>query len=383
MAYSDAIKKLKDALKGYSAEEEKLASLYKTAVEDAEKQHAASLERIEKQYSSDRNTAYSDTAREERNLFNRLSQRGLGSSGEAAQAKLNSNVVLANRLGALARSKNDSVLDLELGLSSTKTELLKEEAQKRGELGEKKNRLASDIAKIELDRETAANELKAKYDYLEASKNTSDKNGTSSGDKEEAPSDEAETVVGYVPEVSASELAKQLIKSAAYDERYITTETDRHRIDKYLLELKSIYNINEDYYNDLVFALEGYGYEAGDESDKRVSVITVDAEEYYNKRYNDYYDQFILFGMTDNSARLQADKTAKLRMLEYTYDRCKTVEEFRKCCLTVGIPPKEIGEFLESDYAKPKTNADKKEYTGRKPYKAGDVIHSNNSWDYR
>lgn len=344
MAYSNAVNDLKKALNSYSAEEEKLTALYQSAIADAEKQHAASLERIEKQYASDRNTAYSDTVREERNLFNLLSQRGLGSSGEAAQAKLNSNVVLANRLGALEKSKADSALELDLGLSNTKTSLLKEEAAKKSELGERKNNLASEIAKLELDRETAANELKAKYDYLEASKKES----------EEKKEEENKETVGYVPEVSASELAKQLVKSATSDGKYIDTDNDVYRINKYLLELQSRYDINEDYYNDLVIALTAYGYESISESDKRYSVISVIANKYYNTWYDQYYNDNIDFGMDDRSARLQAEKGARLKMFRYAYERCKTIDEFRKCCLKIGVPSTEITEFLKRDDIEPK-----------------------------
>lgn len=373
MAYSDAVKNLKQALESYSSEEEKLTALYKSAIADAEKQHSASLGRIERQYSADRNAAYSDTLREERNLFNLLSQRGLGSSGEAAQAKLNSNVVLANRLGALERGKADSVLDLDLELSNTKTNLLKEEAAKKGELGEKKTKLASDIAKIELERENAEKELKAKYDYLEASKKASEK-------KEEAA---AEQVVGYVPEVTASELAKQLIKSSAENEKYIVTDTDKYRIYKYLGDLKSLYDINEKYYNDLIFALEGYGYEAGNDHDNRIFVICTDANQYYNKRYNEYYDRDILFGMSDDSARYQAGKSARQELLKYIYDKCDTVKDFRICCLNVGIPSPEITAFLNSQDTDSKSDSAKGSATSKTAGKVGDKQHNNTSWSYR
>ncbi|MBO5768263.1 MAG: hypothetical protein J6R49_07000 [Clostridia bacterium] len=90
MAYYNAKQRLKELLGSYSAEEEKLGRIYKTALENAENSYKASLDAARAEAERKRSRAIGDNAQNEREYMELLATRGLGFSGEAAQAKLNS-----------------------------------------------------------------------------------------------------------------------------------------------------------------------------------------------------------------------------------------------------------------------------------------------------
>ena len=156
MAYSDITNSLKSLLEEFSAEEEKLSKLYQTALNNAEASHRNAVESLNAQYEDSRKQVYSDNLRDERNTNTLLAERGLGFSGEAAQAKLNSNIILANRLGALERENLTNAASLELEHAERMNTFSLEQAEKIGSLNDKRNQFRLDIASLE--QEAAENE---------------------------------------------------------------------------------------------------------------------------------------------------------------------------------------------------------------------------------
>ncbi len=153
MAYNNTINNLKTALASYSEDEKKLNELYKNALSNLSNQHTNAKNEIETQYRADRNQAYSDTAREERNTLNTLAARGLGFSGETAQAKLNSGIILGNRFSELASKKNSNMKDIELQFADKKNELAFDQAAKISDYHDRRNKLNAEIAGMELQKE--------------------------------------------------------------------------------------------------------------------------------------------------------------------------------------------------------------------------------------
>ena len=341
MAYSDSIKNLKDALSGFSEEEKKLESIYKTAIENAEKEFSNSEKRLLQQYKRDRNEVYSDSAREERNLLNMLSHRGLGFSGESAQAKLNSDMILANRLSALAREKNESSIKLLQDFANRKNGIELESAQKRGDFIDKANQLKVDIAELELDKEMNDAKLRAEMKMLEkelAAKYHTNGGGGGGGD--------GENTEGYIPDISEKELAKLLISNASAGEQYINSEKQAYIVNKYLLDLKENYNLNSDYFTNLVLILKSYGYAQVSDLEMRTIVIVKDAEIEYNNKYNVAYDQAILEDKSQSDARSLAKKAAKEGKIDYIFKKSKNEQEFKTFCYAANISQKEINRYL-------------------------------------
>lgn len=373
MAYSNTIDSLKAALNSYSAEEEKLSRLYSDAIQNAEKAYKEALKQSDEQYKRDRNTVYADNAQAERNYMNTIAARGLGFSGEATQAKLNSNITLANRLSALEREKyrNDITLDQEL--ETNRTNLSLEEAEKLKDLIDGRNGMQFDIASLELEKEQNDAQLQAEKEAnaakLQAEKEmlqmeldakyggTSGGNGSSggnggngggSGAEAETEAEEESTANGFVPNITAKELAKQLINTATEGSNYVNSEKHKYLVNKYLLELNENYGIDRDYLDDLLFMLRVYGYEESSIPQMRIDVITYDAIAYYYDACDEYYDKYTVAGMKESRAKAESRKIAANKQIDYIYKQCRNILEFEQCCKAVGISDAKMQEYLSS-----------------------------------
>ena len=362
MGYYEQIQLLKDSLKGYSEEESRLADLYKTAVKNAEDAHKRAKEQREKQYYFDRNQAAADSMQQEHNANQFLAARGLGFSGEAAQAKLNANVNLSNRLGEINRNKHQDDINADIKLADDKLKLDSEKAQQIKNLLETKIKVNTDIAKLEFDREQAEadrkqaeklkdKELAAKKELLNIELNN--KNGGSSssggsggssdgGSGSNKPIEEEVLDDGtYIPELSAAQLAQRVISGAEGG----NGEAKEYAINKFLLELNNNYNINQDYYKELLLTLKAYGYEEISLPFMRCQVAGYESKSVYTKTYDTQLDILIEEGASPAEARKQAEAAAKRAQMDYILDNVKTLLEFRKACNDVGITNAEVNQY--------------------------------------
>ncbi len=430
MGYSDQIIILKNSLNGYGSEERKLSALYKTAIKNAENSTKAAIDKLEKDYYRSRNEAYADSAREERNLNNLLSARGLGFSGEAAQAKLNANVNLSGRLGDLARQKSEAEQEYTIELANKISALNMEEAEKLKELLDGKNKLNLDIAGMELQKETAdadrnaekenlqakleadkqqndakiqadkdmldtklnhekdletqklefslqelnaklqlekdklnaekemldtklraerealITRLEAEKDMLNAEllakyyKDAAGSGGVGGGSGTAGTEDGKEK---YTPDISPKDLAKQLTGG-----KKIADEESLYVVDKFILGLNTNYEIDEDYFNRLIFMLESYGYTKSSNTEMRTRVITHEAKAYDSKEeYNKLYNGYIAQNYTPADAKTMARKTIKEAQMNYILENCKYLTEFRLCCIELGISTSVYNDFLK------------------------------------
>lgn len=352
MGYSESIENLKSALALFSEDEKRLAELYKNAITNAESEFKTSNERLESQYLKDRNEVYSDTMREERNMFNMLAKRGLGFSGEAAQTKLNSSIILANRLGELASQKNVSALKLEQDLANRKNEISLENAAKQGELFDKKNKLRAEIAALELEKEQNDARLKAemerfnrqmaaeqaKYEKELAAKYFSTIYGGGSGEIKD----------GYVPDISEKELAKLLISNASDGGNYKNTKKQFYTVSKYLLDLNDNYDLNSNYYRNLLLILKSYGYTQVSESKMRSQVVAYEADNYFDSQYDKFYDKYIVNGSNVADARNSAKSSALRSELEFIAKRSRSEDEFRRFCREADIGNEAVNDFIKN-----------------------------------
>lgn len=401
MAYYDTIEGLKNALDGYSDDEEKLSALYKNAYDAADKEYQDSKALLDRDYRAERNRVYSDNARDERNTFALLAERGLGFSGEAAQTKLNSNILLSNRLGELSAENSRNNAELDKAHADKKHSLSREYFDKAGSLNDEKNRLRFDIASLEqkaesdeadrlfekekfdaqLKAEAEANDKKLKADaeandkklkadadaldkklkadremldaelyakYYAQSKGQSLNNGNSSGGKGTAGSGDDYTLEdilnGYLPDISPKDLAKLMVTNAT-DDNFINDEQGDYLINKYLLDMFDNYNMDEDYMRELVFMLKAYGFNDVGVSGMRVKVISHDARTYYDESYHSYYNKYAESGLTESEARKGARELARKGQLEYIKSRTNSLSEFLECCKNAGISDSDANEF--------------------------------------
>lgn len=362
MAFYDTIEALKAELKGYSDDEHRIAELYRSAVKNNQKSYNDSSAQIEAQYEYDRNQAYADNARDERNTMNMLASRGLGFSGEAAQAKLNSNIVLANRLGALARSKNEADAELLKDYNDKDYNLSLEFADRQGEADKNRLGLMADIAALESDKEQHDASLAAEKDMFDrelyakyhSGKNngSNGSNGDNGNNSSNGSNGSISELSGFTPDISPKDLAKLMVTNAT-DDNYIETDDDEYLINRYMLDIYENYGVDDEYMNELVFMLKAYGYDDVSLDELRVQVITRDADEYYKESYKQTVDLYISEGMEENSARTAARQEATRKKLEYIKRRCKSDDEFINCCKQLGIPEQVYGKLLTKKEADP------------------------------
>jgi len=372
MAYYDTISALRESLDGYSAEEEKLAELYEKAFYDEKINYINALNHINYTYGMDRHTAYSDNARNDRSYNQFLAARGLGFSGEAAQAKLNSNILLSNRLREISMESAKSDKELTENYNNNLNKLKMEQAEKLKAIYDNKNQLTADIAALELeheseqaklaaeqamqnaqleaDKEMFYAELEAKYNQATSGNGKTEGSSTNSSANGEITNgytgNTTKTDHSYVPNVSAESLAKQIVNAATPGDTKIGSKYARYTINKYLVNLYDNYNIDYDYFNELIFMLSSHGFIASSYPEMRVQMITYETSLKYDNIYKNSYERFVVSGYSEGGARLAAKRDAVYQSMRYIYSQSDSLMEFEKCCYAMGFTTDDIETFI-------------------------------------
>lgn len=348
MAYADTIEALKKALSGYSEEEDKMKALYDTARNNAVDEYDEAKRNLELTYADDRNRASSDVMREEKNYSQMLASRGLGSSGEASQAKLNSGVNLSSTLSALAKAKNESLGELSSELRSTKQKLDLDEAENRQTLLDNKLSTEVSLADTEAEKENAEKELAALTAAEKASSGSG--SGSGSGDSGSGSGDSGDGEDGknenYIPSISAKELAKQIVSSSTKGDLSVSDDAERYLVEQYLLDMQNSYDIDPGYWKDLIFCLRGYGYEDDPQITKEIRVITFAAKSYYETQYDKLYKIYLEAGKGADKARALSKSIARDLEMTYAYTHSGDLTEFRNCCTVLGFTKGEVARYL-------------------------------------
>ena len=335
MAYNDAIESLKNALNGYSEEEERIKELYAKAKSALAVRYAGDIAAADRDRLAKRAEAEADAKRQERNSDLMMAQRGLAFSGEAAQTRLDSALALNKRLaeidalhaenrGELAKAQSENLL---------KTEA--EEAKRTAEAQEGKNKILSEIAGLELKRES---------EQARAANAASAQGAAGSAQENEK--------IGYLPPVTAKALAEQIISSVS-SKGYVSKNWEMEKIAEKLDSLKKGYEIDGDYLNDLIFTLRAYGYTEPERQQKSaLDKLAEEAETYYRSVYGTNYASYQLAGFPENTADSRAKEKARAKLLEYIYDRVSDARDFRNVCTVLGISNAEANEYIESQRLK-------------------------------
>ena len=406
LAFYDTVESIKQALDGYSEDESRLLAVYAQAAADNQNRLTQAKNTLETDYRNERNRAYSDIARDERNVMAFLAERGLGFSGEAAQAKLNSNVMLNNRYSQLASDKSTKVRELENDYADKNQTLSLDYINKLSALNNDKNNLSLNLAeleqkneqseadrawekerfesqqksdaealaqknaqseadrawekeklesqlkadaealdkKLQAEREMQNAELYAKYYYETQSGSSSGNTDTGSNGSSEIDGTLDDFMNGYMPDIKPKDLAKLMVNNAT-DGNFINDAKGEYLINKYLVDMIDSYRIDEDYLTELVFMLKAYGYKESDIGTMRKNVITYEAKEYYDVRYRSYFDRYLQSGIDEASARSNAKTAAKFDRFEFIRQNTSTYKDFYDVCVANGIPDSDINSY--------------------------------------
>ena len=336
MAYDNTLNDLRNAFNNYSAEEEKLAQLYSQARSDRAASYESSKASLENDTNAKRSQAAADNLLQERNFYNMLAQRGLGFSGEAAQAKINSGISLSNRLSELAAAELEAKAKLDSDYNSDVSGIYRDELKAGADITERKNSLLEDIAELELKAEQARAETKA------AQSTQTKTNETETASKEKTP---------YQPPLTAKELAKQLIASATGGST-VTDASQNQSVKNALDKITDAYDLSDDYLNDLMFALNAGGYidkkSSADESASVVEKLKTRARNYFLNAYNQFSSVFKALGWNDSIVIGKATELAQYIEMNFIYSEAESESQFKDICSALGFKATKINSFLNN-----------------------------------
>ena len=308
MNYNSLIKETKKALESYSDITAELEELYRKAKKSNQASYETARKSLGEQYVSEKNAAAANARLSENDMYQFLASRGLSSSGESVQAKIDSDISLNKTLSELAKANAGSLYTLE-----------REKLQKDIEL---ENLLAE--KKIDLKKEQI--ELATKLAEKGVSGN---KSSTSDGNKTDR----------FVPETSAKELA-----TFSTDGR-VTTALQKSYIKQYLNTLYESENIDSDYIKELIINLKAAGYTDITDTASEAFITSKDGQSFYDRAYEQLYSIFIRGNRSAATASRMAREQAKIQMLDYIYQRCTTIEAFEAACRKINITASELKEY--------------------------------------
>lgn len=359
-SYEEAIARAKAALESYSAEAEELARLYENAKNNAQNAYEAQKEQTSAQARESRRQADIDMQRTERNLDQRLASRGLAFSGENAQTRLDLLVALRNQLAGIDSDERNRLAGLDQALADRISELDMAYAANRADSAKQLAALNADLASAEANKAAADAAAKAAAKAPAASKPNDDTAATPATDQEKAaailqgPLQFGETFKSMsknlmnkfqglpvedpsesgdkgtvVPEVSARNLATQLVKAAGSSGK-ISGSRQQAALSSLLDALLASVNLDSDYYDELMLNLRSLGYrpDYAQTADENVAKLQNASRDVYETMYQRYCNIYRKVGMADGDAVRRAQQDARYLQLRYLYTHSYDADEF-------------------------------------------------------
>ncbi len=332
MNYNDLIEQTKKALESYSKADAELEELYRQVKERSNKSYELSKQQLAEQYYEDKNQAAAKAKLDEKDMSAFLAARGLASSGESVQTKIDSDMALNKMLSSLAKENIRTLSELEKERLEKENELDLSLAEKKLELNKQKSALSDQIEQLK----------KA----LENSKQTDSKPATGSSGTGKSGNQSESSEKTFIPSTSAKDIAKNIVETYGTEGR-ITSDLQKGQIKKYLQSLIKNDGVDEDYIKDIVFNLKTYGYT--DISDNYADAVLAaeEANKYYDKLYYELYELYIKTNKTAEKASLMAKSKAKALMLDYIYERSRTIAAFESAAKAAGVTQKELEEYYQ------------------------------------
>lgn len=317
MDYNKLIEQTKKALESYSDINTQIEALYKKAKEKNLQYYETAKKSLKSQYFDDKNRAVVKGQLDQKDTDQFLAARGLTTSGESVQAKIDTDISVNNALQKLAQANQKALSDIELKKLEKDIELDTAHAQKKLEY----NKQMSDLALGLADRKTK------------------------SGQKTETIPNKTETIHGYTPKATPKELTNSIIESFAPEGR-IETDSQKSYIKAYLEELEKD-GIDNDFIKEVIMNLKVYGY-SDLPSDSAENFILVDrAKAYYDKIYGNLYGVYIKGNRTTEQAHTLAQQNARKILIDFVYEHIDSASVFENICRRLGISKDEIDEYYD------------------------------------
>ena len=321
MNYSDIVEQTKKELMKHSDTAAILADMYARAKQSYENAYKASAEDITKDYEAKRNAASAQQKLNDKNTDELMAARGLAYSGESAQAKINSNIALANTLSSLARDHTEALTELKKEKDEKITDLDMEYGEKR----------------IQADKALTDDAIKMAQDKIKYGEVTLDGEGGADGEGDGI----------FDPEMSANQLATNIVKRFGTGGKVQKAEENLN-IYQYLRDLRERYSFTDEYLDKLTFALDALGYIGINADGLHVATVVNQGNLEYDKAYERAMSvaKKLYFDYDDRTN--YAQKRAYMDRLDYIYTRCSTKTQFYAACRLLDLNSQEIDQYLRT-----------------------------------
>ena len=374
-AYEEAIARAKAALESYSSVSEELARLYENAKQNARTAYEAQKEQTSAQAAEARRQADVNMQRTERNLDQRLASRGLSLSGENAQTRLDLLVAMRNQLAGIDSDEREQLASLDQALADRTHELDMAYAGSRADSAKQLASLNADLAAAEANKAAAeaASQAAAKaasQAALQAAAKAPSGSQGSGSDSSEAkvkdllkgPLQLGETFKSMsknlmkkfqglpvdfdgkggkgtvVPEVSARNLAAQLVKAAGSSGK-ISGSRQQASLSSLLNALMDSVDLDRDYYDELMLNLRSLGYrpDYAQSAEEEALKLQGASRDVYDTMYRRYFNIYRNAGYLEGDAGRKAEKEARYRQIHYLYTHSYDKDEFDYATDTLGL----------------------------------------------
>ena len=357
--YDTWLAEAKAALDGYSAEQAAIAKLYEQAKQNAKDTFATQKEQLQTQSRDAKNQASADAKRTERNINQTLASRGLAFSGENAQTHIDVNLGLQNKLASIDRDTALQSQELQNAHNKTLTELdlahtqaRSDSAQKRAELQSKLADIASQKAESQTQTNTDKTPDQDDTDGTEQNKTPlPDLKGKSLAERVRimleyiAAQKKAENKP-YTPDISARELAKQLVTSAGKNGK-VTGYEEQALLTTLLDALTKEHDLDEAYYEELLLNLRSMGYRPDYTTDpqKEQTALIKQSQSIYSDRYKRYYAMYESIGTYVGECDELASKLATFEQLAYLYENSESTDRFESAVAALHLEGELVGFY--------------------------------------
>lgn len=336
MKYSELVEQTKKELSKATDTAAILTELYNKAKSFHKANYDESVKELNRDYEAKRNTAAAEKLITDKNTGEFLASRGLSFSGESAQQKLNSDISFNNTLSSLADEHTKGLSELAKNKNQKLAELDTDLAQKRTEASKE---LYDNAIKM------ADNKIK----YGEVSLD-----GFTEGDEYGG---DVNTGVGdgtYSPAMNESQLANAIVKRFG-ENGTVETPQQSLQISKYLESLKERYRFTDEYWDNLTFFLDAYGYTAYNDESTNITAIINGADWEYAATYKNSEQVAKKLFLKPSDRENYAERRATLAKLDYVYTRCKDMGEFYTACSMMEFTDKQVREYLELVFSRKNT----------------------------
>lgn len=352
--YNTWLAEAKAALDGYSAAQQELAGLYQQAKANAEAEYRAQKQQLEKETKEHKNRAVVDTMKTERDLDRTLASRGLAFSGENAQTGLDLALDLRGRLAELEDNAVKTAADLDARRADTQNQLDLAYAREKSAAAEKLADMKLAFASaVKQEEEEEASDTPA-----EDAVPMPDLTGKSFSQRVKLLAEHAKAVAEakkqqqeeakYTPEISAKELAKQLV-SAAGEDGIISGIDQQEAMEALLSRLTEAHTFSDGYLQELMLNLRSLGYRPDYRQDVEYGMEDLQKRsvEAFDEYYDRYYRLYRSAGYSPVESDEKAGDTALFMQFVYLYRNSRNKEMFENAMWDMGYRNELEGFYKE------------------------------------